>query len=68
MSRRFTPKAVRANDEWLRTTIDSLLDQFGDHEVEVVEAVAAQLPSRLTAKLLRWANRGGPTSKRWSSG
>ena len=66
VSRRFTPKAVRANDEWLRATIDSLLDQFGDDEVEVVEAVAAQLPSRLTAKLLGWDESRWPDVKRWS--
>lgn len=66
VSRRFTPKAVRANEPWLRDTIGSLLDQFGDHEVEVVDALAAQLPSRLTAKLLGWDESRWPDIKRWS--
>ena len=66
VSRRFTPKAVRQHEPWMRSTVDSLLDQFSDDQVEVVEAVAAQLPSRLTAKLLGWDESRWPDVKRWS--
>ena len=66
VSRRFTPKAVRQHEAWLRTTIDALLDDFGDDQVEVVDAVAAQLPSRLTAKLLGWDESRWVDVKRWS--
>jgi cytochrome P450 family 142 subfamily A polypeptide 1 len=67
VSRRFTPKAVRTgNEAWLRATITDLLDRFGDHEVEVVDALAAQLPSRFTAKLLGWDEERWPDIKRWS--
>jgi cytochrome P450 family 142 subfamily A polypeptide 1 len=66
VSRRFTPKAVRQHEAWLRSTIDTLLDDFGDDQVEVVDAVAAQLPSRLTAKLLGWDESRWVDIKRWS--
>lgn len=66
VSRRFTPKAVRTNEPWLRDTIESLLDGFGEDETEVVVALAAQLPCRLTAKLLGWDESRWPDIKRWS--
>ena len=63
VSRRFTPKAVRAHEPWLRSTIGSLVDQMlakvrdGADGVEVVDAVAAQLPCRLTAAPARLGRR-----------
>ena len=60
LSRRFTPKAVRDHEPWLEATIERLVDQMvatvrdGADGVEVVDALAAQLPGRLTASLLGW--------------
>ena len=71
VARRFTPKAVRQHQEWLRTTVRSLVDDLveagsdGD-AVEVVDALAAQLPCRLTARLLGWDEARWPDIKRWS--
>lgn len=70
VARRFTPKAVRQHERWLNDTITALIDGFGEAggsgEVEVVDGVAAQLPCRLTAKLLGWDEERWPDVKRWS--
>ena len=53
VSRRFTPKAVRALDPYLTALIDELVTGFaGDDALEVVAQLAAPLPARLTAHLL----------------
>jgi cholest-4-en-3-one 26-monooxygenase len=62
VSGRFTPKAVRGHEEWFARTIDDLLDPIAARgEADVIPDLAAQLPCRLTAKLLgfpeeRWAD------------
>jgi cytochrome P450 family 142 subfamily A polypeptide 1 len=72
VSRRFTPKAVRDHEPWLRSTTASLIDRMvlaikdGAPGVEVVEALAAQLPCRLTASLLGWDESRWPDIKSWS--
>jgi cytochrome P450 family 142 subfamily A polypeptide 1 len=66
VSRRFTPKAVRDNGPWLTDTIATLADGFGDGPVEVVDAFAAQLPGRLTARLLGWPEDRWRDVKGWS--
>jgi cytochrome P450 family 142 subfamily A polypeptide 1 len=72
VARRFTPKAVREHEPWLRTTTKSLVDQMvasvrdGADGVEVVDALAAQLPGRLTAMLLGWGEERWPDIKSWS--
>ncbi len=77
VSRRFTPKAVREHEPWMRSTVDALIDGFaaggpgtgsatGSGEVEVVDAVAAQLPCRLTARLLGWPEERWADVKSWS--
>ena len=69
VSRRFTPKAVRGHEEWLTDTVTDLLDGFatpGSSEVEVVGALAAPLPCRLTARLLGWPEDRWPDIKSWS--
>ncbi|CAN5906587.1 steroid C26-monooxygenase Cyp142 [soil metagenome] len=53
ISRRFTPKAIRALDSYLTALIDELVGGFApDGTVEVVSQLAAPLPARLTAHLL----------------
>ena len=56
VARRFTPKAVREHGDWIRTTVRALVEGMGDgsEPVDVVPALAAQLPGRLTARLLGW--------------
>lgn len=72
VSRRFTPKAVREHEPWLRSTVRSLVDQMvdtvcdGAPGVEVVDALAAQLPGRLTASLLGWDEERWPSIRSWS--
>jgi cytochrome P450 family 142 subfamily A polypeptide 1 len=67
ISRRFTPKAVHGHEEWLRATTRSMIDQFVDlGSVEVVDGLAAQLPCRLTARLLGWDESRWPDIKSWS--
>jgi cytochrome P450 family 142 subfamily A polypeptide 1 len=72
LSRRFTPKSVRDHESWLRTTVTSLVDDMvetvhdGAPGVEVVDAVAAQLPCRLTAALLGWDEDRWRDIKSWS--
>ena len=72
VSRRFTPKAVRDHEPWLKATIERLVDQMvatvrdGADGVEVVDALAAQLPGRLTASLLGWEEERWRDIKSWS--
>ncbi len=55
VSRRFTPRAVQDQADWLRATIIELIDGFIEHDtVEVIDALAGQLPTRMTARLLGW--------------
>jgi cytochrome P450 family 142 subfamily A polypeptide 1 len=72
VSRRFTPKSVRSHESWLRSTVATLVDAMvavvrdGAPGVEVVDAVAAQLPGRLTASLLGWDESRWRDIKSWS--
>ena len=68
VSRRFTPKAVRQQGEWIRTTVRNLIAGMGDgaKPVDVVPAFAAQLPGRLTAKLLGWDEERWADLAGWS--
>jgi cholest-4-en-3-one 26-monooxygenase len=66
VSNRFTPRAVRGQEQWFRSAIDDLLDPIAARggDVDVIDDLAAQLPCRLTAKLLgfpedRWADIKG---------
>ena len=67
ISRRFTPKAVRALDPYLTHLITELLDGFvGNGQLEVVSELAAQLPARLTAHLLGFDEDRWTDIKTWS--
>ncbi len=80
VSRRFTPRAVQAHEPWLRATVGTLADDFadgyanglvgegqvGEGQVEVMDALAAQLPTRLTARLLGWPEDRWPDIKDWA--
>jgi cytochrome P450 family 142 subfamily A polypeptide 1 len=56
----------------LTDIITKIIDRFGGEaggeggEIEVVDAVAAQLPCRFTAKLLGWDEERWPDVKSWS--
>ena len=65
VSRGFTPKAVRRHEDVLAELIDELLDAI-DGPVEVVEALAAQLPARMTARLLGFPEEDWRDLKSWS--
>lgn len=67
VARRFTPKAVRALEPYLRALIDELIDAAaaGD-EVEVVSQLAAPLPARLTAHLLGFPEERWHDIQTWS--
>jgi cytochrome P450 family 142 subfamily A polypeptide 1 len=53
VSRRFTPKSVRALEPLMAGIMDDLIGQWADRgELEVVSELAAPLPARLTAHLL----------------
>lgn len=67
VNRGFTPRAVRDHEVWIRSTVTELLDDFiDDDQVEVVDALAAQLPCRLTARLLGWPEDRWADIKSWS--
>jgi cytochrome P450 family 142 subfamily A polypeptide 1 len=67
VSRRFTPKAVRALHPYLAGLIDELVDGFVDRgSLEVVSELAAPLPARLTAHLLGFDEDRWPDIQRWS--
>ncbi|HKE74414.1 MAG TPA: cytochrome P450 [Acidimicrobiales bacterium] len=67
VSRRFTPRAVREHEAFLRSRVDELVDAVTDQgRLEVVHDLAAQLPSRLTADLLGFPEERWPEVKSWS--
>ncbi len=67
VSRRFTPKSVRALHPYLSALVDELVDGFIDgSSFEVVSQLAAPLPARLTAHLLGFDEARWPDIQRWS--
>jgi cytochrome P450 family 142 subfamily A polypeptide 1 len=67
VSRRFTPRAVGKDAPFLESRIEELIDAVADAgHIEVVQGLAAQLPSRLTADLLGFPEERWPDIKSWS--
>ncbi len=67
ISRRFTPKAVRALEPYLTDLIAELVGGFVDEgALEVVSQLAAPLPARLTAHLLGFDEARWPDIVSWS--
>jgi cholest-4-en-3-one 26-monooxygenase len=67
VSRRFTPRAVQDHDAYLKERIGQLLDAVADQgRLEVVQDLAAQLPSRFTAALLGFDEDRWEDVKSWS--
>ncbi len=67
VARRLTPRGVARDEARLRALIDELLDAVaGAGRMEVVDALAAQLPSRLTAELLGFPEDRWRDIKSWS--
>ncbi len=64
---RFTPAAMRKREEEMQSLIDELLAPVAAKGgMEVVEDLAAPLPSRLTARLIGLPEEEWPTVKSWS--
>jgi cytochrome P450 family 142 subfamily A polypeptide 1 len=65
---RFTPAAMRKREQEMQSLVDELLDPVAERggRLEVVEDLAAQLPSRLTARLIGLPEEEWPTIKSWS--
>jgi cholest-4-en-3-one 26-monooxygenase len=67
VNRRFTPRAVREHEDEFRALVTELLDNVMDAgEMEVVDALAAQLPARLTCRLLGFPEDRWRDLKSWS--
>jgi len=67
VNRRFTPNTMRARTEEIQALIDSLLEPVAaSGEVEVVDALAAQLPSRLTCRMIGFPEEEWPMVRSWS--
>lgn len=67
VSRRFTPRAVEDDADFLRSRIDELIDAVTPAgRLEVVHDLAAQLPSRLTAHMLGFPEDRWEDVKTWS--
>ena len=67
VARRLTPKGVERDAEPLRAMVNELIDAvIDDGAMEVVDAVAAQLPCRLTGTLLGFGEDRWPAIKTWS--
>ena len=67
VARRLTPKGAAGDEPFLRTVTGELLDAVaGDGRMEVVDAIAAQLPCRLTAELLGFREDQWRDLKSWS--
>ncbi|MGK2929178.1 MAG: cytochrome P450 [Acidimicrobiales bacterium] len=67
INRGFTPRAVREQSEGFAVMIDSLVDPVTpEGRVEVVDAIAAQLPARFTCNLLGLPEDDWRQVKEWS--
>ena len=67
VSRRFTPRAVESHEPFLRARTSELVDAVTDRgRLEVVQDLAAQLPSRFTAELLGFPEDRWEDIKSWS--
>ena len=69
VSRDFTPAAVRTKADETRALVVRLLDEAlarGDGRFEVIDDLAAQLPARLTARLLGFDEERWRDLKSWS--
>jgi cytochrome P450 family 142 subfamily A polypeptide 1 len=67
INRRFTPRAVKDDDAAMRAVIGELLDEAAARgEMEVVGDLAAQLPSRMTARMLGFPEERWPDVQSWS--
>jgi cytochrome P450 family 142 subfamily A polypeptide 1 len=67
VARRLTPKGVERDEVLLRKLVGELLDAVeADGRMEVVDALAAQLPCRLTAELLGFRDDQWRDIKSWS--
>ena len=67
VARRLTPKGAERDGPFLRKLTTELLDAVaGDGRMEVVDALAAQLPCRLTAELLGFRDDQWRDLKSWS--
>src|SRR3954451_19919383 len=67
VSGRFTPRAVHQHDEFLQSRIDLCIDAVTPAgRLEVVQDLAAQLPSRLTAELIGFPEERWEDIKSWS--
>src|SRR5688500_8989927 len=64
---RFTPAAMRKKGGEMQELVDELLDAVEPQgRMEVVEDLAGQLPSRLTARMIGFPEDDWPTVKSWS--
>jgi cytochrome P450 len=67
VARRLTPRGVARDEQPLRAMVGEMLDAVADDgQMEVVDALAAQLPSRLTADLLGFPQERWRDLKAWS--
>jgi len=67
VNRRFTPRSVRDQHDEFADLIDELIAAFVDEgRVEVVDGLAAPLPSRLTCRMLGFDEGEWPLVKSWS--
>ena len=69
VSREFTPAAVRTRADEIRDLVTSILDEALDEgagELEVIDQLAAQLPARLTSRLLGIPEGQWRDLKSWS--
>ena len=67
ISERFTPRAVGTREADVRALVAEAIDAFaGDGVVEVVDALAARVPSILTCRLIGWDDERWRDVRSWS--
>ena len=67
ISDRFTPRAVGAREAEVRELVIDAIGSIGDAEaVEVVDALAARIPSTLTCRLIGWDDARWRDVQSWS--
>jgi cytochrome P450 family 142 subfamily A polypeptide 1 len=67
VSRRFTPRAIRAHEQHVRELVTGVLDAVTPlGECEAVEAIASRLPAMVIGELLGYPRELWPKVRHWS--
>ncbi len=67
VSRRFTPRAVRSHEDWVRQVVTEMLDEIAEAGYcEAIQAIASPLPAKMVTELLGYPPEMWEKVRYWS--